>query len=1062
MVHPVPLMNSKSMRSRKVDPKKPLPVFRASELQDLDVASLAAANVAAVATGVEKEEEEEHHLQAALSAHSSSSGVAAPVVIPTPDASKLAPDFERYYSRDYKQPPTLIRYSALTEESAECPYNIDEADFEWLTRHNESLAASDPKSHRVTEDEFEHIVWTLEKTASEKLMIVAPSLSEAESALSSSIPALHSLCRSSIPSIFEHWSQRRFIDRHGKPIQPQLRLEEIGLTVDMDPYVCFRRREIKPMRKTRAGDTKSLEKLKKLRDEMQRSREILELVAKRERMRKESLVLEHLIFQQRVLVRTLRKKLGVGLEERAEVASTPEQIHRLKKMRKLEGLEDTRTPTKIKIPFPKLKDLTSLADAPERAAEIAHRSPTSVSAHTVFVKQKKAMEEKAGWVDLTEQYHPPAHPLLSDGYRFLDENDEPNKHRTHRTQERLMGRRRIGRGGRVHFDRVRCRPYERKQWDLDENQPVPDIENNLDEGDKSSDPDADLEASAKVRYPALGTYNRFRFDSDEGSADEDMDLLEDSRILAYRATMLSESDYRLLQCKPTFPEQINPQPALGPRSQLGHHAPASLAPANSPNTSTAQIASEGDKPGTAAGAPVSTSAGAAGAGSESGTALAPGQAAASKDPATASATAATVSPSATPKASRPPKSAGTAPGDAPPAKTASVRKPKSTETTSAQNAMLKAMINQAKLSAQKNASSAASVAASTPDAEPNLGTAVSTSASESSPGRPKTLLGPTNVASVIKARASKASVSSAVAAAAAAAAASTPPVRMSAVKQEAIGDAMPSNTAASVSAASATSTQANGTSTATNMGTPNGTPSHPASGGAPGTSGAQTSVSSLAHGIAAFASSVPAKAQMSSPKPSPTPSMRAPMATAAHSITSSGQEAGPIAFALQALSNSAHTSNFSGSTLGNGQYATQTSSLPTAQAQALQLQLKQLQLQFQLQNQLQANGSALNPSILQLQSSVAPQAHPSLQNTTSSLFAQFKTQAQAHAHAQAQVHGQTQAQVQAQALQLVGEEAAVGTPSPAVVQATQLQRYLDNDDDDDGGGHYPAGRSWGR
>ncbi|KAI9179338.1 uncharacterized protein BJ171DRAFT_576145 [Polychytrium aggregatum] len=177
---------------------------------------------------------------------------------------------------------------------------------------------------------------------------------------------------------------------------------------------------------------------------------------------------------------------------------------------------------------------------------------------------------------------------------------------------------------------------------------------------------------------------------------------------------------------------------------------------------------------------------------------------------------------------------------------------------------------------------------------------------------------------------------------------------------------------------------------------------------------------------------------MSSPKPSPTPSMRAPMATAAHSITSSGQEAGPIAFALQALSNSAHTSNFSGSTLGNGQYATQTSSLPTAQAQALQLQLKQLQLQFQLQNQLQANGSALNPSILQLQSSVAPQAHPSLQNTTSSLFAQFKTQAQAHAHAQAQVHGQTQAQVQAQALQLVGEEAAVGTPSPAVVQATQL------------------------
>jgi hypothetical protein len=47
-----------SLRSRKVDWKKPLPVFRWSECLDLDETASINRSIPAIATGVEKEEEE--------------------------------------------------------------------------------------------------------------------------------------------------------------------------------------------------------------------------------------------------------------------------------------------------------------------------------------------------------------------------------------------------------------------------------------------------------------------------------------------------------------------------------------------------------------------------------------------------------------------------------------------------------------------------------------------------------------------------------------------------------------------------------------------------------------------------------------------------------------------------------------------------------------------------------------------------------------------------------------------------------------------------------------------
>jgi hypothetical protein len=88
-----------------------------------------------------------------------------------------------------------------------------------------------------------------------------------------------------------------------------------SLRDDSDPYVCFRRRETKPVRKTRRTDQQSMEKLRKLRAELETARSLLEMVTRREKLRKESLLVEHGIFNQRCLLREMQQQLDIKDEQ---------------------------------------------------------------------------------------------------------------------------------------------------------------------------------------------------------------------------------------------------------------------------------------------------------------------------------------------------------------------------------------------------------------------------------------------------------------------------------------------------------------------------------------------------------------------------------------------------------------------------------------------------------------------------------------------------------------------------------------------------------------------------
>ena len=80
-------------------------------------------------------------------------------------------------------------------------------------------------------------------------------------------------------------------------------------TDDGDPYVCFRRREVRQIRKTRGRDAQSAEKLKKLRKELEDARQLIALVRQREITKREHLAVERQLFEQRTNLRQVKRNL---------------------------------------------------------------------------------------------------------------------------------------------------------------------------------------------------------------------------------------------------------------------------------------------------------------------------------------------------------------------------------------------------------------------------------------------------------------------------------------------------------------------------------------------------------------------------------------------------------------------------------------------------------------------------------------------------------------------------------------------------------------------------------
>jgi len=191
---------------------------------------------------------------------------------------------------------------------------MDDEDEEWLSTLNASIKKPPSKTNPpCTENQFEEVMSFFESTAALKQPFAsvdnAPVLAyiEMETAFDDTI---EDASRRFAKEIYEHWKlSREKLLNH--PVMPALKFERNAETDDADPYVCFRRREVRQARKTRGRDAQVAEKLKKLRLELEQARQLLHLTKQRETSRREQMVLDRFIFEQRAAVKEAKRNLGI-------------------------------------------------------------------------------------------------------------------------------------------------------------------------------------------------------------------------------------------------------------------------------------------------------------------------------------------------------------------------------------------------------------------------------------------------------------------------------------------------------------------------------------------------------------------------------------------------------------------------------------------------------------------------------------------------------------------------------------------------------------------------------
>jgi enhancer of polycomb-like protein len=180
----------------------------------------------------------------------------------------------------------------------------------WLKKYNNKKS----RPSQCTEDQFEEVMNFFEQTSTLKQPFAAvdhaPVLSylDMEAAFDDTI---EDVSRRFARDIYEHWKLRREQGLN-EPLMPTLKFERNqGAEEDSDPYICFRRREIRQTRKTRGRDAQITEKLKKLRLELEQARQLMATVKQRETLRRDQLQLDRALFIKRADVKDAKRNLNI-------------------------------------------------------------------------------------------------------------------------------------------------------------------------------------------------------------------------------------------------------------------------------------------------------------------------------------------------------------------------------------------------------------------------------------------------------------------------------------------------------------------------------------------------------------------------------------------------------------------------------------------------------------------------------------------------------------------------------------------------------------------------------
>jgi len=183
----------------------------------------------------------------------------------------------------------------------------------FLTAYNQKK----PAAAKCSEDDFEKIMEIFEETA--ELQTPYASVDSTVVSFETMKTAIkQELKTEELPGfakdIYDFWKSRRQ-DSGNNPLQPTLKFETHQDNDDGDPYVCFRRREVRQTRKTRARDVQSTDRLRKLRTELEEGRKLVALAQHRETMKRNLLNVEKSIYDQRAKVKDAKVRLGIRTDD---------------------------------------------------------------------------------------------------------------------------------------------------------------------------------------------------------------------------------------------------------------------------------------------------------------------------------------------------------------------------------------------------------------------------------------------------------------------------------------------------------------------------------------------------------------------------------------------------------------------------------------------------------------------------------------------------------------------------------------------------------------------------
>ncbi|KAF7370853.1 Enhancer of polycomb-like protein [Mycena sanguinolenta] len=509
--------------------------------------------------------------------------------IPTPDSTGKVENYEQLYpSNKWKDPVTYVCTSTTVEEAIsyalahECTYYMDERDKEWLDKNNEEARGEgtsvqgavstasgvrtsarsakakgkEPESSTpvvISEDEFELAMGLFEKVTHEKTEhlhlslggMPFPSFADYQDTFSSPlvpsdfaafavpswIPPPSTLLRIG-RAVYPHWKERR-VEREGHRIIPTLNGDESDVL--NESYICFRRREIKAVRKTRASQVTSSDKLLRLQGEFAYPLDLAKAVLAREGLKQESARQAQNVWEKRMAVVDLKRKFpSLGDRTDDELLIDKERPPKKQEMSRLPGLK-IRTPN---------DPSTAMASA---RVEPAMKPQARAAMIQSKIDIELTRQKDHHWEDgINNTYQQPVVPYASRLFKYVPpsgapswpssasstSDDEPVVQRAVRV--------RVGRGGRIMLDRRRATTTSVsivKQSRSSLFGPPPDDDGN---------DEMDVEDMNRLK-------ERWRFDSDDypavgpdGPEEQDRVLTDeyDPKYLRHSMCLLSENDHQ--------------------------------------------------------------------------------------------------------------------------------------------------------------------------------------------------------------------------------------------------------------------------------------------------------------------------------------------------------------------------------------------------------------------------------------------------------------------------------------------------------------------------------------